>query len=93
MIMKFSSNAPIIHVSANTNPTLPIQAVLTISNRHDFSVNKYNLNTTPSTQPYSEASQTALGQPSQLPISMDSLLGKSESNLVENSSNERRVSI
>ncbi|CAF4857511.1 unnamed protein product, partial [Rotaria sp. Silwood1] len=29
MIMKFSSNAPIIYVSANTNPTLSIQAIIT----------------------------------------------------------------
>mgnify|MGYP002378640195 CR=1 FL=1 len=71
MIMKFSSNAPIIHVSANTNPTLPTQAVVTISNKHDFSVNKYNPNVNPTSQPYSDSSQTAAGQQTQLPLSMD----------------------
>ena len=74
MIMKFSSNAPIIHVSANTSPNLPIQAVLTISNKHDFSINKYNANASPSTQTYSEPSQPGIGQQGQLPLSMDSLL-------------------
>ena len=76
MIMKFSSNAPIIHVSANTSPNIPIQAVLTISNKHDFSINKYNANASPSTQTYSEPSQPGIGQQGQLPLSMDSLLGK-----------------
>jgi len=76
MIMKFSSNAPIIHVAANTNSTLPIQAVLTISNRHDFSINKYNPNAGPSTSAYSESTPTATNQQTQLPLSMDSLLGR-----------------
>ena len=74
MIMKFSSNAPIIHVAGNTHPTLPIQAVLTISNRHDFSVNKYNSNAAPSTPQFSETPQTSATQQAQLPLSMDSLL-------------------
>ncbi|CAF3634388.1 unnamed protein product [Adineta steineri] len=74
MIMKFSSNAPIIHVAANTNPTVPIPAVLTISNRHDFSINKYNTNVGSSTQTYSETPVTPINQQAQLPLSMDSLL-------------------
>jgi hypothetical protein len=77
MIMKFSSNAPIIHVAANTNPTLSVPAVLTISNKHDFSVNKYNANAGPSTPTFSETPQTLPNQQAQLPLSMDSLLGKS----------------
>jgi hypothetical protein len=78
MIMKFSSNAPIIHVSSNTNPTLSIQAIVTISNKHDFSINKYNPNAGLSTQPYSDSSQTAAAQQTQLPLSMDTILGKSK---------------
>ena len=75
MIMKFSSNAPIIHVSANTNPVLSASAVLTISNKHDFSVNKYNPNATPQPPHFSESNQTiTTNQQSQLPLSMDSLL-------------------
>lgn len=75
MIMKFSSNAPIIHVAANTNATLPIQAVVTISNKHDFSINKYNQNSGSSTLTYPDPSQALPGQQTQLPLTMDSLLG------------------
>ncbi|UJR15136.1 hypothetical protein I4U23_002101 [Adineta vaga] len=74
MIMKFSSNAPIIHVAANTNSALSTQAVLTISNKHDFSINKYNINAGPASPPYTETTQTAPNQQTQLPLSMDSLL-------------------
>ncbi|CAF3848697.1 unnamed protein product, partial [Rotaria sp. Silwood1] len=74
MIMKFSSNAPIIYVSANTNPTLSIQAIITISNKHDFSINKYHPNASTPTQTYSESSQTSIHQQTQLPLSMDSIL-------------------
>ena len=51
MIMKFLSNAPIIFVSANTGlPTFSVpslntqfqQSVVTISSKHEFSLNKYN---------------------------------------------------
>lgn len=76
MIMKFSSNAPIIHVAAHTNPAFSAQAVLTISNKHDFSINKYNPNAGPSSPPYSETLATAANQQAQLPLSMDSLLGR-----------------
>ncbi|CAF1324596.1 unnamed protein product, partial [Rotaria sp. Silwood1] len=76
MIMKFSSNAPIIHVSANTNPTLSIQAIITISNKHNFSINKYHPNASTPTQTYSESSQASIHQQTQLPLSMDSILGR-----------------
>jgi hypothetical protein len=52
MIMKFLSNAPIIYVSANTaqpvfNTSILIpsqfqQSIVTISSKHEFSINKYN---------------------------------------------------
>lgn len=74
MIMKFSSNAPIIHITGNTSPALTTQAVLTISNRHDFSVNKYNANAVPSSPTFPETSQTPANQQAHLPLSMDSLL-------------------
>lgn len=83
MIMKFSSNAPIIHVAANTASTVPAQAVITISNKHDFSVNKYNQNAGPSPSAYSEAAQTLAGQQAQLPLSMDSLLSKRNSDFID----------
>lgn len=83
MIMKFSSNAPIIHISANTNPTLSIQAIVAISNKHDFSVNKYNPHAGSTTQPYSDPSQAIGGPQTQLPLSMDM-------NLVSNVNLSRR---
>jgi hypothetical protein len=51
MIMKFLSNAPVIFVSANTGmPTFNVpslnlqfqQLIVTISSKHEFSLNKYN---------------------------------------------------
>lgn len=78
MIMKFSSNAPIIHVSANTSPSLSAQAVVTISNKHDFSLNKYHPNVGPSTQAYPDSSQVPMNQQAPLPLSMDPILGMSE---------------
>ena len=74
MIMKFTSNAPIIHVSANTTPGLPSQAVVAISNKHDFSINKYNPNAGSTTQSYSESSQNSVVAQTQLPLSMDAIL-------------------
>ncbi|CAF0718488.1 unnamed protein product [Brachionus calyciflorus] len=76
MIMKFLSNAPIIFVSANT--TLPSyitpvmhsthfqQVIVTISSKHEFSLNKYNPSAAQMTQSsainnytaYNEASTT-----------------------------------
>ena len=70
--MKFSSNAPIIHVSANTSPTNSTQVVITISNKHDFSMNKYHPNAGSSTHTYSESTNN---QYTQLPLSMDTILG------------------
>ena len=76
MIMKFSSNAPIIHVSANTSPSLAIQSVITISNKHDFSVNKYNTSTGSSAQAYPESGQSIHGSQTPLPLSMDTILSR-----------------
>jgi hypothetical protein len=62
MIMKFLSNAPIIFVSANTGlPSFSLaslnlqfqQAIVTISSKHEFSLNKYNPS---SSQPLSQSS-------------------------------------
>lgn len=76
MIMKFSSNAPIVHVAANTNPNLPSPAVLTISTKHDFSINKYNQNATSSSQTYQETIPLGTTQTNNLPLSMDTLFSK-----------------
>ena len=52
MMMKFLSNAPIIYVSANTFPTLTLQGIVTISSKHEFSVNRYNPSAVQSNQQY-----------------------------------------
>lgn len=42
MIMKFLSNSPVTHISANTHPAVPIPAVITITCNYNFAVNKWN---------------------------------------------------
>ena len=42
MIMKFLSNSPVTHVSANTHPAVPAPSVTTITCNHNFAVNKWN---------------------------------------------------
>ena len=42
MIMKFLSNSPVTHVSANTHPMVPHAAVVTITCNHNFAVNRWN---------------------------------------------------
>ncbi len=42
MIMKFLSNSPICHMTANTFPQLPMPSVVTITANHHFAVNRWN---------------------------------------------------
>ena len=42
MIIKFLSNSPIIHVSANTHPNVPTPAVVTAAANQTFAMNKWN---------------------------------------------------
>ena len=44
MIMKFLSNSPVTHISANTHPAVPVPAVITITCNHNFAVNRWNHN-------------------------------------------------
>ena len=44
MVMKFVSNSPICHISANTYPQLPLPSVVTITNNHHFAINRWNTN-------------------------------------------------
>lgn len=46
MIMKFLSNSPICHITANTFPQLPLPAVVTITANQHFAVNRWNSNYT-----------------------------------------------
>lgn len=73
MIMKFLSNSPVCHISANTYPQLPLPSVVTVSCNQNFAVNRWNpcFSGPLHQSPYSETSQAS---PSQLPLAMDPLL-------------------
>ena len=42
MIMKFLSNSPICHITANTFPQLPLPSVVTLTANQHFAVNRWN---------------------------------------------------
>lgn len=42
MVMKFMSNSPISHISANTYPQLPQPSVVTVTASQNFAVNRWN---------------------------------------------------
>ena len=44
MIMKFLSNSPICHMTANTFPQLPNPSVVTLTANQHFAVNRWNTN-------------------------------------------------
>ena len=44
MIMKFLSNSPICHITANTFPQLPLPSVVTVTANQHFAVNRWNTN-------------------------------------------------
>lgn len=44
MTMKFPSNSPICHISANTFPQLPMPAVVTVTTNMQFAINRWNTN-------------------------------------------------
>ncbi|XP_071535311.1 neurobeachin isoform X2 [Panulirus ornatus] len=78
MVMKFVSNSPICHISANTYPQLPLPSVVTLTNNHHFAVNRWNTNYSVNVQSpsYAEGSQS----PSTLlPLSMDPVLQQAAS--------------
>ncbi|CAL4092304.1 unnamed protein product, partial [Meganyctiphanes norvegica] len=78
MVMKFVSNSPICHISANTYPQLPLPSVVTITNNHHFAINRWNTNYSVNVQSpsYAEGSQS----PSTLlPLSMDPVLQQAAS--------------
>ncbi|XP_060594313.1 neurobeachin-like isoform X2 [Ruditapes philippinarum] len=77
MIMKFLSNSPVCHVSANTHPAVPTPAVTTITCNHNFSINRWNPNYqhqgTPTSLGSAENKENKDAQPN-LPLAMDQLL-------------------
>ncbi|ESN92414.1 hypothetical protein HELRODRAFT_181462 [Helobdella robusta] len=75
MIMKFLSNSPVTHVSANTHPSVPTPAVITLTCNYNFAVNKWNHAAASSQVPTPGFSDKSEHQ-SQLPLTMDQLLGE-----------------
>ncbi|XP_062538095.1 neurobeachin isoform X14 [Armigeres subalbatus] len=75
MSLKFHLNSPIIHISANTYPQLPLPSVVTVTAGHQFAVNRWNCQYTASIQSpsYAESSQNVNAN---LPLTMDPLLSQ-----------------
>ncbi|XP_055616824.1 neurobeachin isoform X17 [Toxorhynchites rutilus septentrionalis] len=75
MSLKFHLNSPIIHISANTYPQLPLPSVVTVTAGHQFAVNRWNCQYTASIQSpsYAETSQNVTAN---LPLAMDPLLSQ-----------------
>lgn len=73
MSLKFHLNSPIIHISANTYPQLPLPSVVTVTAGHQFAVNRWNCQYTASIQSpsYAESTQNLNAN---LPLTMDPLL-------------------
>jgi hypothetical protein len=74
MIMKFLSNSPVTHVSANTHPAVPVPAVITVTCNYNFAVNKWNQITSGGQLPSPSYTGEKSEQTPQLPLSMDQLL-------------------
>lgn len=75
MTMKFLSNSPIVHISANTYPQLPMPSVVTVTMHQQFAVNRWNSGYAAVAQSpsYAESPQS---QGANLPLSMDPVLCK-----------------
>lgn len=75
MVIKFPSNSPIVHISANTYPQLPLPAVVTVTASQHFAVNRWNCNYAATVQSPTYA-DTAQHTGANLPLSMDPVLRK-----------------
>ncbi|XP_015604572.1 neurobeachin isoform X4 [Cephus cinctus] len=75
MTIKFPSNSPICHISANTYPQLPLPSVVTVTTGQQFAVNRWNTNYAASVQSpsYADTPQT---QSVNQPLSMDPVLSQ-----------------
>uniref|UniRef100_A0A1B0GJH6 Neurobeachin n=1 Tax=Lutzomyia longipalpis TaxID=7200 RepID=A0A1B0GJH6_LUTLO len=75
MSLKFHLNSPIIHISANTYPQLPLPSVVTVTAGHQFAVNRWNCNYAANVQSpsYAETPQTP---GTNLPLTMDPMLSQ-----------------
>jgi len=73
--MKFLSNSPICHMTANTFPQLPNPSVVTLTANQHFAVNRWNTNYSAPTQSPSYAeTQPQPSSPGNLPMAMDPIL-------------------
>lgn len=70
MSIKFLLNSPIIHISANTYPQLPLPSVITVTAGHQFAINRWNCNYSTMVQSpsYAESPQSPGAN---LPLIMD----------------------
>ncbi|XP_076665199.1 A kinase anchor protein rugose isoform X20 [Andrena cerasifolii] len=75
MAIKFPSNSPICHISANTYPQLPLPSVVTVTTGQQFAVNRWNTNYAASVQSPSYA-DTPQAQAANQPLSMDPVLSQ-----------------
>lgn len=73
MTMKFLSNSPICHISANTYPQLPLPSVVTVTAHQQFALNRWNTGYAASVQSPSYADAPHSAAPN-LPLAMDPLL-------------------
>lgn len=72
MSLKFHLNSPIVHISANTYPQLPLPAVVTVTAGQQFAVNRWNCNYTATVQSPSYADQQS--PLANLPLTIDPVL-------------------
>ncbi|XP_044749150.1 neurobeachin isoform X2 [Coccinella septempunctata] len=75
MTMKFLSNSPVVHISANTYPQLPNPSVVTVTMHQQFAVNRWNSGYAAVAQSPSFA-DTPQNQSSNLPLTMDPVLSQ-----------------
>lgn len=82
MSLKFPSNSPIVHISANTFPQLPAAMVITVSANQQFAVNKWNLNYTATIQSpsYADTTHTVTNNNASLPLTIDPILCQTTNN-------------
>ncbi|XP_066153140.1 neurobeachin isoform X2 [Euwallacea fornicatus] len=90
MTMKFLSNSPIVHISANTYPQLPNPSVVTISMHQQFAVNKWNSAYAAVAQSPSYA-DTPKDQTANLPLAMDPVLSLTNNSNQQNQLQRRNL--
>ncbi|XP_076273573.1 A kinase anchor protein rugose isoform X3 [Rhynchophorus ferrugineus] len=90
MTMKFLSNSPIVHISANTYPQLPNPSVVTVSMHQQFAVNRWNSAYAAVAQSPSYA-DTPKDQAANLPLSMDPVLSLTNNSNQQNQMLKRNL--